>query len=233
MKNYHKTVSLDQLTIGQRVSVYRNEKKLTQDELAKKLLVSQKLVNAWENNDRPIQPQYIDNICKVLNITSSELLRGKQAENETVIEALGLTDESIEYLKYINKNRDISLLDSQYNIEFVGTFPVEGSSNLLIINTLNLILSTNCGRELLKAIGNYCYSDFENGYPIFNGKTSYNSIAPVDSSGDPIPANSIRFNVLGVREGCNIPLDVMRFALLRAIENHIDALRENAKGDVE
>ena len=225
-------------SIGKRIKKLRNNykengKRISQEEFAKRIGYSREQVAKWETGKQTLMPEQLNTIASFFGITIDKLVTDIDSENRSFAQITGLSDNSIEFLKHINKNRDISFLDSQYDTDFAGTVSGEGSSNLLVINTLNLILSTNCGQELLQSIGNYCYSEFEKGYPIFNDETPYNSIAPVDSSGDPIPADSIRFNVKGIREGCNITLDVMRFALLRAIENNIDDLRENAKGDFE
>lgn len=223
-------------SIGKRIKKLRNNykengKRISQGEFAKRIGYSREQVAKWETGKQSLMPEQLEKIASFFGITIDKLVKDIDSENRPFAQLTGLSDNSIEFLKHINKNRDISFLDSQYDTDFFGMVSGEGSSNLLIINTLNLILSTNCGQELLQAIGNYCYSDFEKGYPIFDDETPNNKIAPVDSVGDPIPADFVRFNVKGVREGCNISLDVMRFALLRAIENNIDDLRENAKGE--
>ena len=100
---------------------------------------------------------------------------------------------------------------------------------MLILKTLNLILSTNCGSDLLQAIGNFCFGDFDKGFPVFDDETPVKTIAPVDSFGDFIPADSIKFDVNGIREGCKISLDLLKFALLKAVENYISVLRDIAE----
>ena len=225
-----KNKGYDMSSVGGRLKFFREKAKLTQLELGKEVHASRQLVAQWERNERDSYIGCIDDICKTLQIDAGILLYGVSNENQTVYEQLGLSNDSIEFLKKVNANKDVPFTDAIYNADFVGMVDGEGNSNSLIIKTLNLILSTNCGYDMLQAIGNFCFGDFDKGFPVFDNETPVNKIAPVDSFGDPIPAESIRFNVNGIREGCNISMDLMKFALIKAIENYVSQLRENAKG---
>ena len=223
------------VSIGKRIKKLRNNyktngKRLSQEEFAKKIGYSREQVAKWETGKQPLMPEQLDIIASFFGITIDKLVTDTDSENRSFAAETGLSDDSIEFLKKVNANKDVPFTDAIYNADFVGMVDGEGNSNSLIIKTLNLILSTNCGYDMLQAIGNFCFGDFDKGFPFFDNETTVNRIAPVDSFGDPIPADSIRFNVNGIREGCNISLDLMKFALLKAVENYISVLRENAKG---
>ncbi len=64
-------------TIGNRISKYRKEKGLTQEDLAGKLGVSAQAVSKWETDASCPDISLLPQLCKVLDITTDELLTGK------------------------------------------------------------------------------------------------------------------------------------------------------------
>lgn len=224
------------VAIGKRIKKLRNQykpngKHLSQRQFAKEIGYSREQLAKWETGVQPILPEQLNVIASFFDVSIDKLVTDTDSENRSIAAETGLSDDAIEYLKRINRNRDIPFTDAVYNADFGGMVDGDGASNLLILKTLNLILSTNSGDNLLSAIGNYCFADFSKGYPVFDDETPNNRIAPVDSWGDAIPADSIRFNVSDAREGCSVSLDLLKFALLKAVENYIEMLRMNVKGD--
>lgn len=67
-------------TIGNRISKYRKAKGMTQEELAGKLGVSSQAVSKWENDQSCPDIGLLPQLCKVLDITTDELLTGKTDE---------------------------------------------------------------------------------------------------------------------------------------------------------
>ena len=67
-------------TIGNRINKHRKEKNLTQEELAAKLGISSQAVSKWENDlscpDIALLPQ----LCRILGMSTDELLTGEQNE---------------------------------------------------------------------------------------------------------------------------------------------------------
>lgn len=227
-------VDCSDYAIGKRIKQLRNQykpngKHLSQEQFAKKLGYSREQVAKWETGKQSLLPDQLNAIATFFGVSIDKLVTDTDSENRSIATTIGLSDDSIEFLKRINANRDVSFLDSVYNTDFVGMVDGEGNSNMLILKTLNLILSTNCGSDLLQAIGNFCFGDFDKGFPVFDDETPVKTIAPVDSFGDFIPADSIKFDVNGIREGCKISLDLLKFALLKAVENYISVLRDIAE----
>ncbi len=60
--------------IGKIIKEERTQKKLTQEELAKQIGVTQDSISLWEQGKRIPDTQYIILLCKVLEISSDYLL---------------------------------------------------------------------------------------------------------------------------------------------------------------
>lgn len=67
-------------TIGSRISKYRKAKGMTQEELAYQLGVSSQAVSKWENDASCPDISLLPQLCRLLGITSDELLTGKTNE---------------------------------------------------------------------------------------------------------------------------------------------------------
>jgi len=63
-------------TIGNRITKYRKEKGFTQEGLAEKLGVSSQAVSKWENDISCPDMGLLPPLCKLLGITTDELLTG-------------------------------------------------------------------------------------------------------------------------------------------------------------
>ena len=71
-------------SIGNRISKYRKEKGLTQEELAAKLGVSSQAVSKWENDASCPDISLLAQLCKTLGISTDELLTGNSNEVKLV-----------------------------------------------------------------------------------------------------------------------------------------------------
>lgn len=67
-------------TIGNRIQRFRKEKCLTQEELAAQLGVSSQAVSKWENDASCPDISLLPQLCRVLSISTDELLTGKNDE---------------------------------------------------------------------------------------------------------------------------------------------------------
>lgn len=83
-------------TIGNRISKYRKEKGLTQEELAGKLGVSSQAVSKWENDASCPDISLLPQLCRILGISTDELLTGDTNEVRLVpVEQRKSLDEMI------------------------------------------------------------------------------------------------------------------------------------------
>jgi transcriptional regulator with XRE-family HTH domain len=67
-------------TIGSRIAKFRKAKNMTQEELASQLGLSSQAVSKWENDASCPDISLLPQLCKVLGVTTDELLTGKNDE---------------------------------------------------------------------------------------------------------------------------------------------------------
>lgn len=65
---------IDFVNVGKKITTYRKEMKLTQDELAERLFVSRQLVSKWENGTGAPTIEFMLALAKLFHITIEELL---------------------------------------------------------------------------------------------------------------------------------------------------------------
>ena len=73
---------MDQDKIGKFITELRKEKKLTQQELANKLGVTDRAISNWENGRRLPDYSLIKDLCQELDITINELLSGERINKD-------------------------------------------------------------------------------------------------------------------------------------------------------
>lgn len=75
---------MNQLVIGKFISQKRKEKNITQAQLAEKIGVSNKTISKWETGKCMPDYNVIEDLCKELDITISELMDGEETEEKSV-----------------------------------------------------------------------------------------------------------------------------------------------------
>ena len=75
---------MNQTAIGNYIAKKRREKNLTQEQLAEKLGVSNKTISKWENGKCMPDYSIIEQLCKELSVTLSELVDGEDAVEDSV-----------------------------------------------------------------------------------------------------------------------------------------------------
>lgn len=75
---------MNQKVIGSYITKKRREKNLTQEQLAENLCVSNKTISKWENGNSMPDYGIIEQLCKELSITLSELMDGEDAAEDSV-----------------------------------------------------------------------------------------------------------------------------------------------------
>lgn len=92
---------MNQTAIGSYIAKKRREKNLTQEQLAEKLGVSNKTISKWENGKCMPDYSIIEQLCKELSVTLSELMDGEDAaedsgrvyDDEQILDLLRRTQE--------------------------------------------------------------------------------------------------------------------------------------------
>ena len=90
---------MDQIKIGKFIKERRKEKKITQDDLADKLGVTNRAISKWENGNCMPDSGLIPELCKLLGITINDLFHGKvvdkkDAEGNYLLEIYKQKEES-------------------------------------------------------------------------------------------------------------------------------------------
>ena len=75
---------MNQTAIGNYIAKKRREKNLTQEQLAEHLSVSNKTISKWENGKCMPDYSIIEQLCKELSVTLSELMDGEDAAEDSV-----------------------------------------------------------------------------------------------------------------------------------------------------
>ena len=75
---------MTQENIGKFIAEKRKEHELTQEKFAEKLGVSNRSVSRWENSKTMPDFSLLPQICKILEVSISELLEGKSLGEEDI-----------------------------------------------------------------------------------------------------------------------------------------------------
>ena len=117
---------MNQEKIGKFVAELRKEKKMTQEELAEKMGVTDKSISRWENGKTMPDLSMIPILAEILDVEISELLNGRKMTKEELIIMRDTLNNVIDYNNSEKKNKAMKL-----NILFAsGLF-------LILIGTLN------------------------------------------------------------------------------------------------
>lgn len=94
--------------IGLRISKLRELRNLSQAQLASELgkmglKVRRETVTQWENGTRDLKTEYTIKLAEFFNVSCDYILRGIEAENISVSEKTGLSDEAIKQINVLSK----------------------------------------------------------------------------------------------------------------------------------
>lgn len=77
--------------LGERIAAFRNQRGLSQQQLAEKLGISQQLIGYWERRSTVLRPEQLIALAEVLNVSVNDLLgqknrktRGKGPEGKAL-----------------------------------------------------------------------------------------------------------------------------------------------------
>ena len=104
MLQFEQVMTMDSL--GSRIKVLREDKKMKQEDLAKALNISKSAVGMYERNERRPDYDTLQKIANYFDVSRPYLLgdskdphneeNGKTKENQTYIKGIPLTDEEVE-----------------------------------------------------------------------------------------------------------------------------------------
>ena len=163
---------MNQEKIGRFISTLRKEKRMTQQELANKLGVTDRAIGNWENGRRLPDYSIIQDLCKALDISTNELFAGtrikanekeKQFDNN-ILNIFKLNNDKRKKYKFIVLVLSVLLLISCC---FIGRIVLIKKGYLPDLN-LGYTQRYESGKDYLKGAVNYDYfekisMDFEIG----------------------------------------------------------------------
>ncbi len=123
---------MNQEKIGKFISKLRKDKKMTQQELADKIGVTDRAISNWENGRRLPEYSILKILCKELGVTINELLSGEKLKKE-------------EYQEKLEENIINLTIDSKKGIG----------------KKLKIIYFLSCLFIIFVIIGNYIYNFYE------------------------------------------------------------------------
>ena len=124
---------MDQIKIGKFIGEKKKKKKITQNELAEKINITDRAVSKWENGVCMPDVGTIPEICKILNITINDLFSGEVVDmknNEKMLE------QNLLEMTRQKEERDKQLLTLEIFIGIVSTVVLLGS--ILLVGMLEL-----------------------------------------------------------------------------------------------
>lgn len=124
---------MDQMKIGKFIQEKRREQKLTQEQLAEKLNITDRAISKWENGINMPDAGTIPELCNILDISINDLFSGEKVsmENHNV-----KVEENLIALKKENEEKDKKLL----SVEILISIPavVIGLSLILIASYISI-----------------------------------------------------------------------------------------------
>lgn len=137
---------MDQIKIGKLIADSRTAKKLTQEELAKEIGVTDKAISKWENGRCLPDVSLFKPLCNALDISINELLNGEKDTKKTN------EDGYINYIKETNKKNKQKLF-----------LTILVSTTILVLLILSIYFLNNYGKTTVyKLYGeseNFKYND--------------------------------------------------------------------------
>lgn len=134
---------MDQIKIGKFIADTRAAKKITQEELAKEIGVTDKAISKWENGRCLPDVSLFKPLCKALDISVNELLNGEKDTNE---------DGYINYIKETNKKNKLKQI-----------ITILVSTTILVLLLLSIYFLNNYGKtttyKLYGTSENFTYSN--------------------------------------------------------------------------
>lgn len=158
---------MDQIKIGKFIADNRTAKKLTQEELAKKIGVTDKAISKWENGRCLPDVSLFKPLCKALDISVNELLNGEKDTKSNK------EDGYINYIKETNKKTKLKLI-----------ITILVSTTILVLLLLSIYFINNYGKTTIYRLSgtseNFIYTDAlltisNEKYILVNGKVKSNN----------------------------------------------------------
>jgi len=168
---------MNQVKIGIFIAKCRQQTKLTQQQLANKLGVTDKAVSKWENGRCMPDISLIEKLANILNISVSEILSGEKLEEITKINSDEIVKDSISFFQreYFKKRitKVIISLVLFFSIGYLllliigemnygeAKWTILGTEYSMPLPSFSIMVAKNNSKIFLKAMQNYDYETIE------------------------------------------------------------------------
>jgi len=102
--------NMNQEKIGEFIAELRKKKKITQEQLGKQVGVTGKAVSRWETGKSLPDISIINEVSKILNVTTTELLNGEKLLEVNHNNIDEITENSVDFYKFKLKRKFIKIL---------------------------------------------------------------------------------------------------------------------------
>jgi transcriptional regulator with XRE-family HTH domain len=145
---------MNQIKLGKFIAKLRNDKKLTQEELAEKLYIDKRKISRWECGTSMPEFDMLIKLSEILNVSLYELSICQRIEKEGLTKKIINSFKSIkDYKKYELKNRIIYIIKVLLFILLIITL----SYTIIHYNTIGIYKLTSLDNNYYIE-GNYIYA---------------------------------------------------------------------------
>ena len=150
-------------TIGERIEHLRTEKRATQAELAASIGVKRETIHQWESGTRDLKTGAIIKLAQHFNVSADWLLglsdvMAFDSDTQRLHSVTGLSEDAIKTLKEWNDGGTATISSTstrEGDVETVSTSTNITATVTAVIDTVNLLLGTEHGSEVLHAMHEY------------------------------------------------------------------------------
>ena len=157
---------MDQIKIGRFIAEYRKAKNLTQVQLAEKLSITDRAVSKWERGKGMPDASLMLELCDILDISVTELLRGERIETrdydkaaeETILAMKAETERQNAMMLRLEIILGIISVVSAFSLLFIGLYAIEStalSAILYIIAGVIFFIGMSAGLKIEQTAGYY------------------------------------------------------------------------------
>ncbi len=164
---------MNQKKIGQFIKERRKEKKLTQEELADKIRVSNRTISKWENGNSIPDYSIINDLCVALDVSVNELLSGEKINKDDYQKRF--EENFLKTMKYNNKKINHSTIKIAIAFIIVLLVCLYFGYKAFVINELEI-------------------DNYKEFYKIYNNEENKSTYIKEDIKNDVEPNNKVSYN---------------------------------------
>ena len=172
---------MNQKKIGQFIKERRKEKKLTQEELAEKLRVSNRTISKWENGNSIPDYSIINDLCTALDVSINELLSGEKINKDDYQRKF--EENFLKTMKYNNRKMNHSTIKVAIAFIVVLVLCLYFGYKYVLMQNLH-IEDYKMIRQMAEGAPTYIQENVENDVEA-NNKVTYNDYYDVEFYLDP------------------------------------------------